>query len=240
MSPKVLAILQQQVGMDDHIPNVKNPAGLHIQFSKIGESNQDEGHFANYRAYVPGAPKDQTYLRAIWKIGTDPQFMPGEIYLNSQGLLMSKKPRLDEEYKAIVDPDDEVEFSFQVARGEPVRVLLTTPDGKTVIPGTIVPFPIQGRDKQCKLEARLALPEAAAVLIDADGLAPNSDIPFQTLSEGQAHSGTLHTNAHGHAARIELPYVTGKDAGNLKVTIETKECSTSVEIPWGKGSYHPF
>jgi len=240
MSPKVLTMLQQQVGMDDHLPNDKNPSGLHIQFSKIGESNEEAGHFAIYRAYVPGAPKDQTYVRAIWKIGADPEFMPGDVYLNSQGLMMTKMPRPDQEYKAIVDAEDEVEFSFPAARGEPVRVLLTTPDGKLVIPGTIVPFPIQGRDRQCKLEARLALPEAAAVLIYADGLAPNSDIPYQSFSEGQSRAGTLHTNAHGHAVRIDLPYVAGKDSGNLKVAIATKECSASVEIPWGKGSYKPF
>ena len=187
--------------------------------------------------------RSEQVLRLVFRelnLGADPEFMPGDVYLNSQGLMMTKMPRPDQEYKAIVDAEDEVEFSFPAARGEPVRVLLTTPDGKLVIPGTIVPFPIQGRDRQCKLEARLALPEAAAVLIYADGLAPNSDIPYQSFSEGQSRAGTLHTNAHGHAVRIDLPYVAGKDSGNLKVAIATKECSASVEIPWGKGSYKPF
>jgi len=84
------------------------------------------------------------------------------------------------------------------------------------------------------------MPDGEAVLIYADGLDPGADVPFQAVSEGEAHAGSFHANARGHAATVDLPYVTGKNAGLLKVSITAKGCSTAVEIPWGKGSYKPI
>jgi len=154
--------------------------------------------------------------------------------------LMTKKPRPDQENVDSVDGEDEVDFSVQAARGEPLRVILATSNGSFLVPGTVVPFPILGADRKCRLEARLAMPEGEAVLIYADSLPPNADVPFQSVSEGEVHTGMLHTNALGHAANIDLPYVTGKDAGVLKFSVRAKECSASVGINWGKGTYHPM
>jgi hypothetical protein len=160
--------------------------------------------------------------------------------VNAKGLLMANKPRPDQKNLDSVDGQDEVDFSVQAARGEPLRVILATSDGSFLVPGTLVPFPILGADRRCKLEARLAMPEGEAVLLYADGLPPNADVPFQSVSEGESHTGMLHTNAHGHAANIDLPYVAGKDAGVLRFTVQAKECSASVGINWGKGTYHPM
>jgi len=240
LPPKVMDLLEKQVGMDDNLPGEKNPSGLRFQFTKIGESNLEQGRFTSYRAYVPGAAENRKYAVAIWKIGQDPQVLPVDVYVNAKGLLMTKKPRPDQENVDSVDGEDEVDFSVQAARGEPLRVMLATADGSFLVPGTLVPFPVLGADRKCRLEARLAMPEGEAVLIYADGLPPNVDVPFKSVSEGELHTGMLHTNAHGHAANIDLPYVTGKDAGVLKFTVQAKDCSASVGITWGKGTYHPL
>jgi hypothetical protein len=166
--------------------------------------------------------------------------MPGDVYVNAKGLLMVNKPRPDQENKDSVDSDDEDDFSIQAARGEPVRYLLFTPDMKFSVPGTIVPYPIEAKHGNCRLEARFTKPDGIAVLIYADGLPASSDVPFQSFSGDESHAGSFRTNASGHAAAIVLPNAAGKDAGVLKVSIATKECSVSAEIPWGKGSYHPF
>ncbi|HUN86020.1 MAG TPA: hypothetical protein VMU48_16700 [Terracidiphilus sp.] len=235
-----MASLRREVAFDEARPNEKNPAGLHIVFSKIGENDWEQRHVAVYRAYVVGAAQKQKYVLAIWKIGSAPQLMPGDVYVNAKGLLMAHKPRPDQENRDSVDEDDEVDFAIQAARGEPARFILATPDGKLAVPGTVVPYPIQSQDRSCRLEARLALPEAIAVMLYADGLAPNSDVAFHALSEGESHDGVFHADAHGHGAAITLPNVKGKDAGILKVSVSTNECSTSVEVPWGKGSYKPL
>ncbi len=50
----------------------------------------------------------------------------------------------------------------------------------------------------------------------------------------------MNLNANGHVASVDHPYVEGKDSGVLKVTLATKSCSVSVEIPWGKERHRPL
>jgi len=238
--PKIMAQLKQQIGIDDAIPDQKNPSGLHISFVKFAENDTDQGHVTVYRAFVPGASETLKYALASIKIGQTAQVLPGDVYVNAKGLLMANKPRPEQENEDSVDSDDEVDFAIRAARGEPVRFVLASSDGKTLIPGTVIPYPIVSEDHGCRLETRLALPDGGAVLIYADGLPPNSEIPIRSISEDEQHPGVLHTNAAGHAATIDLPYVRGKEAGTLQVIVSTKQCSASVEIPWGKGSYSPM
>src|SRR5579863_3491338 len=75
-----VASLRQQVAFDDARPNEKNPAGLHIRFSKYAENDTAQGHFLAYRAYVVGAAEKQKYVVAMWKIGSAPQLIPGDVY----------------------------------------------------------------------------------------------------------------------------------------------------------------
>lgn len=225
--------------MDDALPDEKNPAGLHFRFAKIDEASSSGNHFLRYRAYVSGAPESKKFALAAWKIGSDLQVMPVDVYVNAKGLLMAHKPRPDQETKDSVDSDDEIDLAVEAARGEPIRFVLISTDKELLVPGTLVPFPIESRAGNCRLEVRLALPDAEAVLLYADGLPPNTDVPIQSVSAGDTESSEFGVNAQGHAATIDMPYVDGKDSGTLKVTVATKECSTSVEIPWGKGTYHP-
>jgi hypothetical protein len=153
---------------------------------------------------------------------------------------MDHKPRPDQENKDSVEEEDEIDLALQAARGEPIRVVLATADGKLMVPGTVVPFPIVGKDKNCRLEIRLATPDAEAILVYADGLPPNTEVPFQSNSAGEQGQASFSVNAHGHAATADMPYVEGKASGVVKETLATKECSVSVEIPWGKGSYKPL
>lgn len=67
----VMNLMRQQIGLDSHAPNEKNPDGLSIQFSRIAEVPQPDGHLLQqYRLLVPGAPEKQEYILAIWRIGS--------------------------------------------------------------------------------------------------------------------------------------------------------------------------
>jgi hypothetical protein len=160
--------------------------------------------------------------------------------VNAKGLLMVHKPRPEQENKDSVEEADELDLAVQAARGEPIRFVLAAADGKFMVPGTIVPFPIEGKDGNCRLEIRLATPDAEAVLIYADGLPPNTDVPFQSNSAGESEQAKFSANGNGHAATADLPYVDGKGSGILKTVLNTKQCSVSVGIPWGKGTYKPL
>jgi len=234
------AMIERQIGWDDNLPSDVNPKGLRFQFSKIGDLNVSQGHFVNYRAYVRGADESKKYSVGIWKVGADIQILPTDVYVNAKGLLMDHKPRPDQENNDSVEEADELDLALQAARGEPIRVILGTADGKLMVPGTVVPFPIESKDKACRLEIRLALPDAEVVLIYADGLPPNTQAPFDSLSAGELRHDEFRVNAQGHAVAADQPYVDGKASGVVKESLTMKDCSVSLEIPWGKGSYHPL
>jgi hypothetical protein len=126
----------------------------------------------------------------------------------------------------------------QAARGEPIRYALASSDKQLFISGTLVPFPLVDQGQGCRLEVRLAMPDADAVLISADGLPANADVPLQLVSAGVAETGSFHADAQGHAVTTDLPFVANLDSGSLRVTLVTQNCSAAVEIPWGKKSYH--
>ena len=236
-------MLNQQVWWDSATPSKSNPNGLNFQFSKIDEANLTQGHYLRYRVYVPGAPEDQKYSLGIWEIGTmvkDLQIAVPEVYVNAKGLLMTHKPRKDQENKDTVESDDEIDLALQSARGEPVRLVLSNPKKTLLFIGTIVPYPIESKDGNCRVEARLAEPTGSAIPLYLDGFPANSDVSFDSTSANESMVTTFHTDAHGHAAKFDLPSVIGKDSGVLRESIAAKNCTISIEIPWGNGSYKPF
>jgi hypothetical protein len=245
-SPKLpeaaVKMLNKQVGWDDAGVSPKNPLGLRFRFVKIDEGRSSvpeaKGHSMRYRVFVSGLTEGEKYSLGIWKIGSEMQMLSDEVYANNKGLLMVHKPRPDQENRSEVGRKDELDLSLQAAKGEPVRFVLASANEKLVVPGTIVPFPIQSDTGSCRLEARLGLPDAQAVLIYADGLPPNTTVPLESDSAGEAMPTSLQVNAKGHAATVDLPFVDGTVDGLLKVAIRIPRCNLSVEIPWGQGSYH--
>jgi hypothetical protein len=234
-------LLQRQINWDENKPSEKNPNGLFLQFSKIGETTSfgSGKRIAHYRAYVLGAPGNKKYALSVWKIGSDPHPISNDVYVNAKGLLMSHKPKPEQENSNFVG-DDEFHLDVQAMQAEPVRYALTSSDKELVIYGTVVPFPLIDTDRSCQLEVRLAHSDATAVLIYADGLPANTEIPFQMLSAGEPETGKFNVDAQGHAVTTDYPSADGKDSGTLRVSLTTPGCSVAVEIPWGKGSYRPF
>jgi hypothetical protein len=233
------ALIQQQISWDENRSNGKNPAGLKLQFFKTDETIASGKRVAHFRAYVSGAPENKKYALTIWKIGSDPHTLSGNVFVNAKGLLMLHKPRPEQEDSDFVG-DDEFHLATEAARGEPVRYALASTDKALFISGTVVPFPIEDTNNGCRLEVRLALPDATAVLIYADGLPANAETPFQLVSAGKQETRKFSVDAQGHAVTADLHFASGGDKGSLRVTLSTTVCSAAVEIPWGKGSYHPL
>jgi hypothetical protein len=232
-------LVQRQISWDENSSGKFNPTRLYFQFSKTDETTSSGKRVAHYRAYVFGAPQDKRYTLTVWRIGSDPRILSSNVYVNAKGLLMVRKPRPEQENSDFLG-DDELQLAVQAARAEPVRYALTSYDKELLVYGTVVPFPREDSDKGCRLEARLAVPDATAVLIYADGLPANAEIPFQLLTGGEPGTGTFSVNAQGHAVTLGNPSTGGKDRGTLRVTLATMECSVAIELPWGQGSYHPL
>jgi len=234
-------LMQEQIGLDAATPNERNPKGLRIQFQKIADIEQKpEGHMLRYRLLIPGAPEHQSYVLEVWRIGTDVQLTPQQVYTNAKGLVMWHAPRPDQENKDSLNSKEEIEVDLRASRGEPIRYILVSPDGKLLFPGAVVPFPVESTNNNCHMEARLAFPDANGILVYLDGLVPNSAVPLQTVSGTVTQSPHIIADEKGHAVAIVAPMVAGNNAGVVKISMTIKACSVSVEVPWGDGSYRPL
>jgi hypothetical protein len=60
------------------------------------------------------------------------------------------------------------------------------------------------------------------------------------VSGGATETGSFHTDAQGHAVTTDIPNASNLDSGSLRVTLATQECSTAVEVLWGKKSYYLY
>jgi hypothetical protein len=235
---KVVQMLNTQVFWD---AGLNNPSGPRLRFSKLGEFTRPDGHFFRYRVYADGVKEGTPYIFAVWRIGSsveDLQVLSSTAYVNRKGLLLLNNPKPGQEDSETVADGSEFDVGVKVAKGEPVRFVLRDNKTNMIVPGTLVPFPIESIDKGCKLTALLAAPEGNAVLIYGDGFPPNSVVVVQSNSANELKESKHSVDAKGQFRFVDLPYVLGKEAGVLKNSISTKDCSVSVEIPWGKGSYH--
>ena len=237
ISQDTRGLLQRQMSWDDNQPGINNPNGLYFQFSAIDETISSGKRVTHYRAYVFGAPENRKYTLSVWKIGSEPHILSNNVYVNAKGLLMAHKPRPEQENSDFLG-DDEFHLDVQAAQAEPVRYALTSSDKELLVYGAMVPFPRKNNDRGCQFEVRLAVPDATAVLVYAEGLPANTEIPFQVLSIGEPMTGKLNVNAQGHAVTPAFPASAGMESHSLRVTLTTPECSVAVELPWGKESYH--
>ena len=236
LPPKFIEMLKTQMAFD---MGFSNPSGPRLRFVKFDEFTRSDGHFTRYRIFADGV-EGGPYILANLNIGVAPQdvrILTSAAFANKRGLLLTRKPKPDEEESGTAPEGVEYDVGIQAADGEPIRFLLRSKDNKVFAPGTLVPFPIESSDKGCRLEARLAVPEGQAILIYGDGFPPNSEVLVQGDSAGELKESKHPVDANGHFQVVELPSVLGKDSGILKDTITTKDCTVSVSIPWGRGSY---
>jgi hypothetical protein len=233
-------LMQQQIGLDNDPPNDRNPKGLRIQFQKIADTQKPEGRTLRYRLLIPGAPEQQNYVLEVWRIGTEVQLTPKQVYTNAKGLVMWHAPRPDQENKESLDSKEEIEVDLKASRGEPIRYILVSPDGKILFPGTVVPFPIESTNNNCHMQAMLGFPNAEGILVYLDGLAPGSAVPLQTVSGSVTQSPHVIADDKGHAVAVVAPMAAGNNAGVVKISMAIKACSVWVEVPWGDGSYRPL
>jgi hypothetical protein len=215
----------------------RNPNILRLRFAKIGEQPSQGGRVAErYRIYVEGASENKVFAFVYYSLNGDPSRSVGDLYVNSQGLLMIHKPRPEQE--AIIEaPNDEFVFMPVTDIAEPVRFLFTSMDMQLQIFDTLVPHPMVAEDQGCKLEVRIAQPDTKAVLVLADGFPAKSKIPLLLESEGETIVQEMITDFNGHAVVADFPYVLGKTQGNLKATAEGPHCVPSVALPWGPDTH---
>ena len=134
-------------------------------------------------------------------------------------------------------PNAPYDLKVVAAKGESKRFGLVSRDRNFKAFISIVPFPVEGVDGICSLDAILLTPKAEALLLQGRGFAPNSEVRTQANSAGETRFSTEKTDGNGNFFEIQLPYVEGKSSGTIRVTAQSKSCAPSLDFQWGKDSY---
>lgn len=214
-----------------------NPDGLQLRFVKIDEQVMQGGHgIARYRVFAEGAPENKVYFWGTWPITSTLTYDPRDLYVNGQGLLMIHEPKPEQELSFKADGDEYV-ITAVTDSAVPTRYLLSSRDRQLMLHGTLVPNPVLMEDHTCRLEARVAQPDASAVLIIVDRFTAKAKIPLVLESEGSSSTVMMSTNAEGHGVTAVFPYVAGRTQGNLKASAEGAGCIPYVVIPWGTAAH---
>lgn len=169
----------------------------------------------------------------VWQAGEAPKPDPGDLYVNARGLIMTRRPQPGEE-NSLRAPGGEFYLTPEADSAVPLRYDISSRDNQLAIPGTLVPQPVAGEDHGCRLEVRIAQPNATAVLFVADGFPLESKIPVVLESEGKTANMVMTTDSAGHAIVAGFPHVPGKTQGTLRATAEGPDCLPSVSLPWAE------
>jgi hypothetical protein len=224
-------LLDHQTQWDD--AGVSDPNGSHLRFVIIQNQSAQEGLGpTRYRVFAEGAPENKIYSLQTWLVNDEAtKIDPRDLYVNAQGLVMIHRPQPEEE-ASFTAGEDELEVQSGPSVAEPMRFLLSTLDGDLLIYGTLVAHPLESNDQGCRLEARIAQPNEATVLLVANGFPAKRKISLVLRSGDSLASDTLETNSDGHAVWAVSPIVPGMTQGTLKASAEGPNCMPSVVLPW--------
>jgi hypothetical protein len=161
-----------------------------------------------------------------------------EVWLNDRGLLMRSKPTSEEQNSDSVREQDEVVLVVHAGKGEPKRFALVSEDQKLLVPGTLVPYPLEAKDKACGVQALLASPHGEAFLLEGSGFPRLATVNIESISAGERQTANFQSSPTGELTATVFPFVVGKDSGIVEVHLSTPDCKLDLKLPWGKDSYH--
>jgi hypothetical protein len=210
-------------------------AATRLIFKEKSRNKTDQGTVFTYEVSAPGLPTDQRYTLITWPLNRGIEPVRTGISLTAEGKLTctGKTPT---DCKPETDPI--ISIAVQAAKGEPKRFGLISEDQKSKALGTIVPFPIIGKDAGCSLEVLLGTPDGSVAMVRGSGFPPNTSVPISSDSAGEVVTGVWKVDDKGNLMSSVLPQVRGKSSGETTILVKAPGCSPKVDFHWGKDSYH--
>jgi hypothetical protein len=224
-------LLAQQYAWDQGAAN----GVTRLVFKERGRKKTDQGTVITYNVSAPGLPTDQHYTLLTWPLNRGVEPIRGGITLTADGRLTctGKTP---EDCKADADPI--ISLDVLAARGEPKRFVLISDDKKAKSLGTIVAFPILGKDAGCSLEVLLGTPDGQVAMVRGSGFTPNTSVQISSDSAGEVMTGTWKIDDRGNLTSTVFPHVRGKTSGETTILVKAPGCSPKISFSWGKDSFH--
>lgn len=177
-----------------------------------------------------GLPKDEIYKFWVWELGRDPQFGMDTNLTQSGELVYRSKGNNPEK-------SDPIEVVFFAVPGEPKRFALVSADGQFRAFGETIPFPIEAKDKECRVSVIMLAPLYNLVSIRAEGLRPNEGFHVRLQSGHEIGLLKPKADATGKWSVDVGPYVKGKNRGFTSVELTGAECKLKTVFPWGVHFY---
>lgn len=131
-------------------------------------------------------------------------------------------------------PNDPIHVPFRAVPGEPVRLGIASSDSSIKAFAKIVPLPLQGEDKACRVSATLLIQGAELLFVEGTGFAANTQLTMSTDSEGEKHEFKGKDDAQGRFTSALLPYKQGLSHGTVNIILRGDACSPAVSVRWGK------
>jgi hypothetical protein len=138
-----------------------------------------------------------------------------------------------------MQPGAPVTITATAAKGEAIRAALVAADHKHGAAASLVPFPLEGVDKSCKIDVILGSKDAELVLVKGEGFQKDATYTLGTESYSEKHPLTVAINPQGRFTAALTPWVPGHDTGDTVVYYQSSTCSPTVSFNWGKDSYKP-
>jgi len=211
----------------------KNTPGVELATHEGPRQRASSGTLLIYNILGKGFPAGKTYDLWFWSLNKKPEKAMQGVSFDKRGLLVcSGKPGSCKGEGA----DDAINIQATAALGEPKRFGVVSTDGQVAGFIEAVPFPLEAKDKSCRLSVVRQSLLAEAVLIRASGFIPHETLTVQKPVAGHDLVENPMVAADGTWQETVETKTPGQNSGTSTINVSGKSCSLSVTFNWGEGS----
>jgi hypothetical protein len=206
---------------------LNSPPAIKFEAHLMTKQVRNGADYGLYDFYLTGAPADQTYTIFQWPLGKAQPETVMPAYVSDNGRLCMH---------AIGCHDTSgpyVMLAFLSFPGLPHRIGIASEDKKYKAALTIIPDPIVGEDKGCRVEVIRAREDFSLAVLRGRGFQPNDEIHYTSDSAGEKLKGSFRANALGQFVTGFGPGVKGKLKGTDTINFKAPGCAPSVSYHWG-------
>ncbi len=224
------ALIKRLSAVQENWGSKTSSAGVTLKLVQV----RHEGSRYVYELHVSGAPAGKVYSMISWPVSAmEAHEEGGGVTLSPVGTAICEGVA---ERCKLPKPNDPIAVTVEPKPGEPVRVGLLSTDRTVRAFAQVVPLPLRGADKGCRLEATLMTPHAEILWLEAAGLPANASFEMISTTEGKTSQVMGKADADGHFHTVMLPEQKGVSHGTDTVELKAQGCTPSVKFSWGNAA----
>lgn len=231
-------------------PAMSTP-GDSLELKETGRKQSGAGTEISYQLIARGFTPDMQLTLLRWPLNQPVGGVMSGVVVDSSGTAVcgggssvASPPANSLAFQApscakTITPGTPITITTPAAKGEAIRIGLISSDRKHAAATSVVPFPIEGADKGCKLDVILGAKDAQLVLIKGEGFQKDTSYTLGTEAFGQKNSLNATINDKGRFTAAVTPWMPGHEVGDTVVYYQSSTCTPTVQFHWGKDTYKP-